>query len=119
MMPHSYCIGSHALIWAHVAGDMSIFVAYVVISACLMYYRATALVFRPGWVTLAFAMFIFSCGLTHLMDVVVIWEPVYRVQAAVKAMCAVSSLTTAAAMPKAISGVMAYARVGGEIGRDA
>ncbi len=97
---------------------MSIFVAYVVISCCLLYYRRFTDMFRPGWLTIAFAVFIFSCGLTHLMDVIVIQVPVYRAQAVVKIVCAVSSLTTAAAMPRAITVLLAMRKTGEEIGSD-
>ncbi len=116
MFPHGYCIGSLPLILVHALADMSIFVAYVSISLCLLYYRKFTDVFRPSWVTIAFAIFIFSCGLTHLMDALVLWVPWYRMQAGVKVLCALSSMATAAAMPKAIHDLLV--KMGGEIGRE-
>ena len=42
-----------------------------------------------------FAIFIVACGTTHLMDILVIWHPVYWLSGAIKAITALASVPTA------------------------
>ncbi|HLM74235.1 MAG TPA: ATP-binding protein, partial [Polyangiaceae bacterium] len=60
-----------------------------------------------SWMFLAFGVFIITCGLTHFMDVVTIWQPVYWLDGSVRAVTAVASAGTAALLfplvPKAIA----------------
>jgi hypothetical protein len=96
-MAHEYCyLREPKLIWLHVISDLLIGVAYVSISATLGY-----LVFKASrdipfhWVFLAFGLFIVSCGMTHFMEVWVIWEPVYWMSGYVKLVTAAASVATA------------------------
>jgi len=47
------------------------------------------------WIFLAFGLFILTCGLTHLMEVVTIWWPLYPLSTSVKILCALVSVPTA------------------------
>lgn len=99
-MAHEYCYQREPkLIWLHVVSDVLIGVAYVSISATLAYivYRASRGI-PFNWVFLAFGLFIISCGLTHFMEVWVIWEPVYWLSGYVKVVTAAASVATAAAL---------------------
>jgi len=51
------------------------------------------------WRFLAFGLFIVACGLTHLVDVVTVWIPVYVISAGMKGFTAVVSLGTAIVFP--------------------
>jgi hypothetical protein len=42
-----------------------------------------------------FALFIFLCGTTHLMNILVLWYPLYYVEGFVKIATAAASLATA------------------------
>ncbi len=42
-----------------------------------------------------FAIFILGCGITHIMDVIVIWEPIYRLDALFRIITALASIGTA------------------------
>jgi PAS domain S-box-containing protein len=95
-MPHGHCyFWRPGILWLEVVTNAAIGVAYLSISATLvaLVRRARDLPFQ--WVYLAFGVFIVSCGLTHFMDVWVIWRPNYWFDGAVRAVTAVASVGTA------------------------
>jgi signal transduction histidine kinase len=51
---------------------------------------------------LAFGLFIVACGFTHLMEVVVLWKPLYWLAGDVKLITALASVVTAIALPGVI-----------------
>jgi hypothetical protein len=82
--------------WLLIVSDLLIFVAYWSIPLALL-----VILLRRGrdipapHLLLLFAAFILLCGLTHLIDAVIFWEPIYRVSGVTKALTAVVSLGTA------------------------
>ncbi len=99
-MAHEFCyLREPRLIWLHVVSDVLIGVAYVSISATLAYLVHKASRDLPfNWILLAFGLFIVSCGMTHFMEVWVVWEPVYWLSGYVKVVTAIASVATAAAL---------------------
>ena len=99
-LPHEFCyLRDPKLVWLHVVSDLLIGAAYVSISATLGYLVYKASKGIPfNWVFLAFGLFIVSCGLTHFMEVWVIWEPVYWMSGYVKVITAAASVATAVAL---------------------
>jgi signal transduction histidine kinase len=100
-LPHAYCyLYNRNLIVLHVVSDGFIWLSYVAISLTLVY-----LVYRTrreipfSWVFLAFGTFIIACGFTHLMEVIVLWNPVYWLTGGVKLVTAIASVITAIALP--------------------
>ncbi|MBV8052764.1 MAG: hypothetical protein JOZ80_16375 [Acidobacteriaceae bacterium] len=100
-LPHAYCyLYDKSLIALHVGSDTLIWLSYVSISITLAY-----LVYRTrrempfSWMFLAFGTFIIACGFTHLMEVVVLWKPLYWLSADVKLVTAMASVITAIALP--------------------
>jgi signal transduction histidine kinase len=100
-LPHAFCYLNDAkLIALHVGTDTAIWLSYVAISCTLVY-----LVWRTRrevpfhWMFLAFGAFIVACGFTHLMEVVVLWRPLYWLSGDVKLVTAVASVVTAIALP--------------------
>src|SRR5206468_1391370 len=90
-VPHRHCyLDLPSLIWLHVVSDLLIGLAYVAISLALAYlvYRIHNLPFYGMFI--AFGVFIISCGLTHFMSVVVVWDARYWLEGFVKALTAVS-----------------------------
>lgn len=87
------------MVWLQVFSNALIGVAYVAISSTLVYlvWRVRGLPFH--WMYVAFGVFIVSCGLTHFMDVVTIWKPVYWLDVTIRCVTAVVSIGTAAALP--------------------
>ncbi len=103
-LPHVYCyLYDKQLVTLHLACDTAIWISYVVIAITLTY-----LVYRTrqdipfGWMFLAFGTFILACGFTHLMEVVVLWKPLYWLSGDIKLVTAVASVLTAVALPSLV-----------------
>jgi signal transduction histidine kinase len=111
--PHINCYLHVAeLVWLHVTSDLLIGLSYVAISLTLAYlvYRIRASL--PFWgMFLAFGVFIVSCGLTHFMEVLVVWDARYWLQGFVKALTAVASVGTAILLPPLVPKALALVRV--------
>lgn len=99
-IPHGMCLlWRPDLVAIHAVSDLLISAAYFVIPLVLWrFIRA-----RPDLhaanrrLATLFLAFILACGLTHLVGLLTLWEPVYGFQAMVKAATAVISVTAAAA----------------------
>lgn len=98
-MPRSKCMFYESnLIGLHAIADTIIFISYVIIASCLLgIYRIVQEKQIPlkGFLWM-FGVFIFLCGLTHAMGVLNLWISYYWLDGAIKALCAVFSLFTAA-----------------------
>lgn len=94
-MPHIYCLREPSLIALQAISDSLIALSYFVIPSALivLVHRRRDLAFR--WAYVLFGVFILACGTTHVLAVVTLWRPVYRLEGLVKAITAVASLGTA------------------------
>jgi len=100
--------GNARLAYLHLFTDTFIGLSYVVISLSLIYLAHRARQSLPFlWAFVAFGAFIVSCGLTHFMAAVTLWEPVYWLAGGVKYATAVASVGTAVAVPSLIPKVLA------------
>ena len=120
-MPHGHCyLWSPAMVWTQVSSNLLIGVAYASIATtlALLVRRIQSIPF--AWVYLAFGTFILSCGLTHWIDIITVWHPIYWVDAGVRVLTATASVATAALIvpmvPKAVA-LANEARSSGERGR--
>lgn len=90
---------SDLLGWTHIVADTVIFLSYLGIPVALAWFvmrRGEEAPFpRVAWL---FVAFIVSCGVTHLIEAAIFWEPVYRLSAVAKVVTAIVSLTTLLAM---------------------
>lgn len=111
-MPHEFCyLRDPRLIWLHVIADALIGIAYTSISITLAYLVWKASKGIPfHWVFLAFGLFIVACGLTHFMEVWVIWQPVYWLSGYVKVITAAASVATAIVLFPLVPRVLALVR---------
>ncbi len=121
-LPHVFCYRSNrGLIALHAVSDLLIFLSYLTISVALVYFERRLGPNVPlPWVFRAFSAFIVACGFTHLMEVVVLWDPLYWLAGGVKLATAAASAGTAIALPLAIPrmlAVVAEARVSESRGR--
>lgn len=95
-MPHGHCYAwSPGILWSTVLSDTVIFLAYASIPVSLLYFVRQRQDIKYSWVFLLFGLFIFACGLTHLMSIVTTWQGVYGLAAIVKFFTAVVSIGTA------------------------
>lgn len=106
--PHGHCfLWIPTLVRLYSVSDLLIGLSYTVISITLTYlvYRASKNI-PFHWVFLAFGAFIFTCGVTHFMDVITLWTPTYWLAASAKAVTAVASVSTAIIMPPLVPRVL-------------
>ena len=108
-IPHGHCyLWQTNLVALHVLGDGLIALAYFSIPIMLFYFvrkRQDTEVFSK--VLLLFGAFIVACGITHSMEILTLWYPVYWLSGLLKAITAIISLYTAfemvALIPKALA----------------
>ncbi len=99
-MPHRYCyLLDPRLIWTNSLADALIAASYVLIFAALI--RGAWHIWRVEairtfvWLPLSFGAFILTCALTHVMDVVTIWWPLYPLSTSGKIICAAVAVPVA------------------------
>jgi len=107
-MPHGHCyLWRPDILWLNVGADTLIAAAYFSIPASLIYLVRRRKDLAFNWVFVMFALFIVSCGATHLFDIYTVWIPNYAVEGLIKLWTGVVSVVTAAAlwflMPKALT----------------
>lgn len=111
-LPHIYCyLGTPTLVWSHVIADSIIAFSYLAISftlATIAYRFWRELPFQRMFV--AFCLFIIACGLTHFMEVVTVWDPVYVLSAVVKGFTAAASMATAITLPFVVPAILVTVR---------
>jgi PAS domain S-box-containing protein len=95
-MAHGYCLlWKPWLVAMHAGSDLVIFASYFAIPVAIWLFlrRRNEMELRP--LAILFALFIFLCGLTHLVQMVTLWYPIYETQGFVKLATAAVSLATA------------------------
>ena len=94
--PHGYCLlWRPELIWTHVISDALIAAAYFSIPVALLTFVRKRPDVNFGKMFWLFALFILSCGLTHVMGMWNLWNGDYGAEAVVKAVTAAASVPTA------------------------
>ncbi|HEX8310941.1 MAG TPA: PAS domain S-box protein, partial [Chthoniobacteraceae bacterium] len=90
------------MMWLHISSDVLITLAYLVIAVTLIYIarKRRDLPFKSLFTYLG--MVSLACGANHALEVVAIWEPLYRLSGSIKAVTAVASLATAIFLVKLI-----------------
>ncbi|CAH0352795.1 PAS domain S-box protein [Aquabacterium sp. CECT 9606] len=106
-LPHGYCFTWRPeLLWSMVGADLVIAGAYFSIPLAMLSFVRQRGESAMNWLIWLFCAFIFACGITHVIDVVTIWQPFYGLQAIGKVVTAIVSLITAIALwpliPKAL-----------------
>lgn len=95
-MPHGHCyLWQPEVLWANVIGDGLTATAYFVIPVALGVFARRRPNPRLRKVLWLFAGFILACGATHVIDIITVWEPTYRIQSVVKVITGVVSVITA------------------------
>lgn len=99
-MPHGYCfLWRPELVWLHAIADIVIALSYFAIPTTIVIILSKRKSDIPfAWVFWMFAIFIFFCGFTHLIELISIWNPAYYLEGLVKVFTAAVSLATAIIM---------------------
>lgn len=95
-MPHGHCYyWDPSIVWLHVISDVLIGLSYYSIPIALFVFvrRREDLAFPS--VFWLFALFILACGTTHIMNIITLWHPVYRLEGVIKAVTGGVSVVTA------------------------
>jgi signal transduction histidine kinase/ActR/RegA family two-component response regulator len=111
-MPHGHCyLWQPELVTLHGVSDVLIGIAYLCISVTLAYvvYRARHQI-PLQWMVVAFGVFIIACGVTHFMEVLTLWTPVYWLAGDVKVITAMASMGTAIALPPLVPHILELVR---------
>jgi diguanylate cyclase (GGDEF)-like protein/PAS domain S-box-containing protein len=100
-LPHGFCyMWNKQLLTLHVVSDSLIFLSYLAISCAIAWLLRRERQHLPfAWIFVAFGAFIVACGLTHAMDVVALWIPLYWLAGDIKLITAIASVITAVALP--------------------
>jgi PAS domain S-box-containing protein len=98
-MPHGYCyLWKPEIVWLHAASDGAITLSYLFIPLALVYFVRKRRDLPFHWVFFMFGVFILGCGATHAMEIWTLWHGTYRLAGVIKAITAVASIATAAAL---------------------
>jgi len=96
LLPHGFCLTwTPALLWSMVISDAVIALSYFSIPAVIVAFLSRRPDVRYRWVAVLFSVFIFGCGITHVMDVWTVWVPAYGALSISKMFTAVVSVVTA------------------------
>lgn len=99
LLPHGFCLTwNPALLWTLVVSDAVIALSYFSIPFALWYFAKKRPDIPYRWLMVVFGMFIVACGVTHIFDILNIWQPSYWASAYAKAFTAVISFATAIAL---------------------
>lgn len=80
--------------WLYILSDLSIWAAYFTIPILILKYVSKKKKIRFHKAYVYFAAFILLCGLTHLVDAIMFWIPVYRFNALIRFATAIVSWFT-------------------------
>ena len=105
--PHGAAMAWRAdLLWANVAADAILALAYFSIALGLALLIRRRRDFAFGWMFWCFAIFLAADGVVHVISIVTLWQPFYGLQAIIKAVTAAASIATAIALWPLVSKVI-------------
>ncbi len=94
--PHGYCLlWQPGLVALSVGSDLLIAASYFFIAGYITYFLLKRRQSEHKFLLGLTALYIAACGLTHLLGAVIIWIPLYYIQAAIMAVTAAISAYTA------------------------
>jgi len=98
------------LLVTHVLSDAFIALAYFSISAALIYFVRKRKGLSCRFLFWLFSLFIFSCGLTHLLEIWMLWTPNYWLAGWAKLLTAVVAMAAAISLWKAVPAALQIPR---------
>jgi signal transduction histidine kinase len=96
MPAHGFCfLWLPELVWLHVFSNALIALAYFSIPIALWQFAKKRPDMPFGQIFILFGTFIMLCGLTHVIDIIVLWIPIYGIQGLVMLATGIVSAATA------------------------
>lgn len=106
-MPHGHCyLWDPTILWLHIISDAVITFSYYSIPIMLIYFIFKKRRIPFNWLFLMFALFIFACGTTHLMEIINVWKAEYPLAGVIKMFTAIVSLMTAVSLIKILPKIL-------------
>lgn len=107
-LPHGYCLSwSPSLVGTYIFSDTLIALSYFSMPVAMAYFGWKRPDFSYKWMLWMFVAFILSCGTTHLMGTVILYQPAYWLDASLRVITGIVSAATAISLwpmiPKALS----------------
>lgn len=96
-MPHGHCyLWQSDILFGHVISGVLISLCYLAIPVLLgiILHRRKDIPFRST--IKVFIIFIFFCSLTHIMEVITVWYPIYYISGIIKILTAIISIVSTA-----------------------
>ncbi|MHA6289532.1 hypothetical protein [Maricaulis sp. CAU 1757] len=99
-MPHGMCfLWRPELLGMHIIADLVIALAYFSIPITIgLFLRRSSSPIPFRWAFVMFGIFILFCGINHLMNIIVLWYPLYYIEGMLKLLTAGASVATAVMM---------------------
>jgi len=98
--PHGFCLAwEPQLLWLTVIAHAGTALAYFGIPLMLLAASITRVLVIPRWLLAMFAAFILACGVSHMLEILVLWYPYYWTLAIEVSATALISLTTLYLLP--------------------
>ncbi len=88
--------------WITIISDSLIFTAYLSIPLLLLFFLSKRKEVPYKKFLILFSAFILLCGFTHFLEVVIFWDPVYRLAGFVKLLTGIVSWVTVIALVQAV-----------------
>lgn len=108
MPPHGHCyLWNDYLVNLHVISDALITISYFTIPVALVYLIRKRDDLHFNYIFVMFGVFIFACGLTHMVNIYNVWYGAYWLSGTLKAITALASVGTAAIIWPLIPKVLA------------
>lgn len=105
--PHGFCLAwEPGLLWLTVMAHALVAFAYFGIPVMLVGAVPRLRAIVPDWLLLLFAVFIFLCGLSHILEILVLWVPAYWTLADEVLATAVASLATLYFLPLGVAQIL-------------
>lgn len=107
-VPHGHCyLWKTGLVWLNIISDALIGLSYYSIPVLLVYIVRKRGDLPFDWLFFLVGSFIVACGTGHLMDIWTLWHPTYWLSGTIKALTALVSVATGAALVSLIPKILA------------
>ena len=96
--------------WITIISDSLIFTAYLSIPLLLLFFLSKRKEIQYKRFLVLFSLFILLCGFTHLTEVIIFWDPVYRFAGFLKLLTGIVSWVTVIALAQAAPFALTFYR---------
>jgi len=108
-MPHGHCyLWRPDILFLHAFSDSLIAISYFIIPICLIFIIKKRTDIPIKKLIILFILFIVFCGMTHILELISIWIPIYYTSGIIKLLTAIVSVATVIAIYRAIPKILSF-----------